>query len=307
MPIIEQPTADGDGRFHASFRWLSVEMLTRVLSLVRRWYDDAQQHRQGDGGGLQRPDFTPEEVRLISIGKDLLGGFRDLDGKPRSDLLRDAAGSVLPTAQWLLPWQLRVVAGARLNVSFAAKEFAEGSRRLSLELLKHTFGTWAPWAAIESGGCGVRVPYVGPAILELQGLHPDDSSRDSTLLDILNHHRSRLHRIVLFPFTEQKMEVNRNVVRASRTAHRWWDRRKSGDTLGSFGLPHATSFISTSCVLSRTRSSLTDSAEDPSMKPCEPFEKNTLRPLSTHPRRLLRWATGSRRRSHRTRTLLRMT
>lgn len=211
MPLVVQPTAESDGRFYASFRWMSVAKLTEVLKLVRAWYDDHILQQQPGAAPAHR--FSPEELRLIGIGQDLLGGFRNLDGRPRSPLLLNAVRTAaLPTSQWLLPWQLRVVAGARLDVSFAARDFAQGSERLAAELLKHSFGAWTPWAALELGGCGVRLPYDGPAILELQGLLEDSTSRNDTLLEVLEFYRARLHRILLFPFAESKMEINRNVV-----------------------------------------------------------------------------------------------
>jgi hypothetical protein len=217
VPVIQEPTAADDGRFSASFRWMPVEKLTEVLKLVRAWRDDYQQEQdqqqQGAGAARQRRDFSIVDMRLIGIGHDLLGGFRDTDGSPRSPLLLGADKKPLPTSQWLLPWQLRVVAGARLDVSFAAEHFAKGTERVAFELLKHSFGTWCPWAALELGGCGVRLPYDGPAILELQGLHVDSTSRNDTLMEVLQFHRARLHRILLFPFAEHKMEINSKVVR----------------------------------------------------------------------------------------------
>lgn len=199
VPTIIEPTEAGDGRFYALFRWVSVKELEKILTLTRAWWDD------------QSLSFSEEEDHLIKIGQDLLGFGEDKKPKPTSRV-RDR-----PSAQWTLPWALRVLAGAKLKVSFAAPDPAAGSSRLALELLKHAYGDWAPWAAIAFGGCTIRLPYNGPAILESQGLLDDNSSRDSTLLEVMRRLRHRIHNDVMFPFMPgPRMAVHPKVVCVAR-------------------------------------------------------------------------------------------
>lgn len=230
VPCLVLPTEAGDGRFHISVAFMSADDLARALQLVRDWFDricaeeDAAEAAAAAGGAAgaaaaasaaaaaaDAPNLSEHDAALLEAGRDLLGGFDGDSSDPMSDDLYGDDGDVLPTAQWRLPWALRLFAGARLEISFAAPTMGEGAEETLRHLLFYTFGEWSPWAAIARGGLRVLLPTSAPAMLDAPGIRRDGTSRNRALRQSLEDHA--VHRIVMLPF-QDKLAVDGDMVRS---------------------------------------------------------------------------------------------